>query len=136
MTQHHKTLLPDGWARPKGYANGISTTITPNTTMVFVGGMVGWDEKEVFHSDNFVDQFRQTILNTKAILAEGGANPEHMVRMTWFITDRDEYMDNISKVGETYREIMGKNFPAMAVIIVNGLIEKRAKIEIETTAVV
>ena len=136
MTQHHNTLLPEGWNRPKGYANGISTTITANTTMVFVGGMVGWDEHEVFHSDDFVDQFRQTLLNTKAILAEGGASPEHMVRMTWFITDRDEYLANIRDVGTTYREIMGKNFPAMAVVIVSGLIEKRAKVEIETTAVV
>ncbi len=103
--------------------------------MVFVAGQVGWDENEQLPSADFVDQFRQALLNTKAILAEAGAGPEHIVRMTWFITDKQEYLSRLEDVGLAYREVMGKNYPAMAVVVVNGLIEDGAKLEIETTAV-
>jgi enamine deaminase RidA (YjgF/YER057c/UK114 family) len=136
MTNPHTTLLPDGWTRPKGYANGISAHITPETEVIFVSGQVGWDENEVFQSDTFAGQFRQTLLNTKAILAKGGAGPEHIVRMTWFISNAEEYLGSLAEVGAVYRDIMGKNYPAMSVIVVAGFIEKGAKLEIETTAVV
>lgn len=104
--------------------------------MVFVAGLVGWNEKEEIVSDDFVAQFRQALLNTKAVLAEAGAGPEHMVRMTWFIIDKEEYLSRLKDVGTTYRDVMGKNYPVMAVVVVKGLIEDRAKLEIETTAVV
>jgi enamine deaminase RidA (YjgF/YER057c/UK114 family) len=110
--------------------------VTAQGRMVFVAGQVGWNEKEEIVSDDFVDQFRQALANTKAILAEAGAGPEHMARMTWFITDKQEYLSRLKDVGLAYREVMGKNYPAMAVVIVNGLIEDGAKLEIETTAVV
>ena len=126
-------LLPDGWPRPKGYSNGISVDAG---RLVFVAGLVGWDENGVFQSDDLVDQFRQVLLSTRAIMAEGGARPEHMVRMTWYITDKQDYLSRLAEIGETYRDIMGKNYPAMACVQVAALIEDRAKIEIETTCVV
>ncbi|WP_343264885.1 RidA family protein [Kordiimonas laminariae] len=127
-----KTLLPEGWVRPKGYSNGIKAS----GDMVFVAGVVGWDENEEFQSDDLVEQFRQVLLNTKAIMAEGGAGPEHMVRMTWYITDKQEYLTRLREVGQAYRDVMGKNYPAMACVEVSGLMEDRAKIEIETTCVI
>ena len=127
-----KTLLPEGWVRPKGYSNGIKAS----GDMVFVAGVVGWDENEEFQSDDLVEQFRQVLLNTKAIMAEGGAGPEHMVRMTWYITDKQEYLARLREVGQAYRDVMGKNYPAMACVEVSGLMEDRAKIEIETTCVI
>jgi enamine deaminase RidA (YjgF/YER057c/UK114 family) len=104
--------------------------------MVFTAGVIGWNAEEVIEADDFVGQFRQVIVNTLAILAEAGAGPEHIVRMTWYITDRDEYLAAGREIGAIYREMLGRNFPAMAVVIVAGLIERRAKLEIETTAVV
>ena len=126
-----RSLTPPGWPRGKGYSHGV----TAEGRMVFVAGQVGWDENEQFPSADFVDQFRQALLNTKAILTEAGAGPEHIVRMTWFITDKQEYLSRLKDVGLAYREVMGKNYPAMSVVVVKDLIEDRAKLEIETTAV-
>jgi enamine deaminase RidA (YjgF/YER057c/UK114 family) len=127
-----RILQPAGWPRPKGYANGIEAT----GRLVIVGGQIGWDETETFQSDDFVEQVRQTLMNTLAVLAEAGAGPEHVVRMTWYITDRSEYLARGREIGAVYRELMGKNFPAMAMVQVVALMEVRAKVEIETTAVV
>ncbi len=127
----HRSLTPPGWPRGKGYSHGV----TAEGRMVFVAGQVGWDENEQLPSADFVDQFRQALLNTKAILAEAGAGPEHIARMTWYITDKQEYLSRLKDVGLAYREIIGKNYPAMAVVVVNDLIEDGAKLEIETTAV-
>ena len=127
-----RILQPAGWPRPKGYANGVEAS----GRLVIVGGQIGWDETETFQSDDFVDQVRQTLKNTLAVLAEAGAGPEHVVRMTWYITDRNEYLARGREIGAVYRELMGKNFPAMAMVQVVALMESRAKVEIETTAVV
>jgi enamine deaminase RidA (YjgF/YER057c/UK114 family) len=127
-----KTLLPPGWPRPKGYANGISA----RGRTIFTAGVVGWDEEERFAAQDLVGQFRQILRNTLAILAEGGAGPEHIVRMTWYVTDRSDYIANLREIGAVYRELIGKHYPAMAVVIVAGLVEPAAKIEIETTAMV
>lgn len=127
-----RELLPPGWPRPKGYANGIEA----RGRMVFTAGVVGWDEQEHFVSESLVGQFRQVLLNTLAILREAGAGPEHVVRMTWYVTDRGDYVRNIGEIGAIYRELMGKSFPTMAVVQVAGLVDPAARIEIETTAVV
>ena len=127
-----RNLQPAGWPRPRGYANGIEAT----GRLVIVGGQIGWDETETFQSDDFVEQVRQTLKNTLAVLAEADAGPEHVVRMTWYITDRDEYLARGREIGAVYRELMGKNVPAMAMVQVVALMESRAKVEIETTAVV
>ncbi len=126
-----ETLLPPGWQRPKGYANGIKAS----GQMIFVAGQIGWDETETFQSDSIAGQFEQILKNTLAILSEGGAGPEHIVRMTWYVTDRRSYKENIAEIGRIYRDYIGKNFPVMAVVEVSGLIEDEALIEIETTAV-
>jgi len=128
-----KVLLPEGWPRPSGYSNGIETGAG---RLVFVAGMVGWDEQGAFHSDDLVEQFRQVLVNTKAVMAEGGATPEHMVRMTWYVTDKQDYLSRLKDIGATYRDVMGNNYPAMACVQVTALIEDRARIEIETTCVV
>ncbi len=104
--------------------------------MVFVAGQIGWKPTGQFESDDLVGQLRQTLENTVAVLKEGGAGPEHIVRMTWYITDRDEYMKQAAQIGEVYRQRIGRHYPAMAVVVVTALMEPRAKIEIETTAVV
>ncbi len=128
-----QTLLPPGWPRPKGYANGIAT----EGKLVFVAGEVGWNPlTEKFDVKDFAGQFRQTLKNTLAILAEAGAGPQHIVRMTWYVTDKREYLANLQAVGDAYREIVGRHYPCMAAIEVKGLMEPEAKIEIETTAVV
>ena len=127
----HETLLPAGWTRPKGYANGVAA----RGRLVVTGGLVGWTPEEKFEARDFAGQFRQIVVNTLAILAEAGAGPEHIVRMTWYVLDRDEYLANLKEVGATYRELIGKNFPAMAVVQVTGLVEADARLEIETTAV-
>ena len=128
----HATLLPPGWPRPRGYANGIAA----NGRMVLTGGVVGWDEQERFVSETLAGQFRQVLANTLAILAEGGAGPEHVVRMTWYVTSISEYRESLAEIGGAWRELMGKNFPAMAVVEVTALVEPAARIEIETIAVV
>lgn len=127
-----RALQPEGWPRPRGYSNGIEA----EGRMVFVAGQIGWDEQERFRSSDFADQFRQALLNTLAVLKEASAGPEHIVRMTWFITSREEYAACLAQLGAAWKELMGRNYPAMAVIIVSGLVEREAKIEIETTAVV
>jgi enamine deaminase RidA (YjgF/YER057c/UK114 family) len=127
-----RVLQPEGWPRPRGYSNGIEA----EGKMVFVAGQIGWDAEEKFRSSDFGDQFRQALLNTLAVLKEAAAGPEHIVRMTWFITSRDEYMASLAKLGAAWKELMGRNYPTMAVIIVSGLVEREAKIEIETTAVI
>ncbi len=127
-----KALLPPGWPRPKGYANGISA----KGRLIFTAGVVGWDEEERFAAQDLVGQFRQVLRNTLAVLAEDGAGPEHIVRMTWYITDRSDYLACIREIGAVYRELIGRHYPAMAVVQVAGLIEPAARIEIETTAVV
>ena len=127
-----QTLLPPGWPRPKGYANGI----TARGRVVFTAGVVGWDKEERFVATDFAGQFAQILRNTLAILAEAGAGPEHVVRMTWYILDRDEYLASLAAIGAAWRELMGRNYPAMAVIQVAGLVEPAARLEIETTAVV
>lgn len=125
-------LQPAGWPQPRGYSNGIAAS----GKLVFVGGQIGWDESERFPGDDFVAQVRQALLNTVTVLREADAGPEHVVRMTWYITDRREYVENLSAVGAVYREIMGRNFPAMAMVQVVALMEPAAKVEIETTAVI
>ena len=126
-----KVLQPHGWPRPKGYSNGIAA----RGEMVFLAGVVGWDAEERFPS-GLVAQFRQALENIVAVLAEGGAKPEHVVRMTWYITSRDDYLANGREMGAVYREIMGKHFPVMAVVQVVALMEAAAQIEIEVTAVI
>lgn len=124
-------LQPPGWPRPKGYANGVAAS----GRHVYVGGVVGWNEREEFASDNFAEQTHQALKNIVAVLAEAGAKPEHVVRMTWYVTDKHEYLQQAREVGKAYREVMGKHFPAMALVQVVALVEDRAKVEIETTAV-
>ncbi len=126
-----KILLPEGWSRPRGYSNGIKA----DGEHVFVAGMIGWNEAEKL-ADGFVPQFAQALRNTVAVLAEAGAGPEHVTRMTWYVKGLDEYRANLKEVGQTYRDIMGKNFPAMAVIGIADLVDEGALIEIETTAVI
>ena len=128
----HTALQPSGWVAPKGYANGVAA----RGTMVFTGGQIGWNAQQQFESDDFIDQTRQTLLNVRAILEAGGAGPEHLVRLTWYVVDRNEYNARLKELGAVYREVLGKNFPAMACVQVAGLMEARAKIEIEATAVV
>ena len=128
----HRILLPPGWPRPKGYSNGIAA----RGRMVFTGGVVGWNEDEKFVSATLAGQFRQVLANTLAIIAEGGAGPDHIVRMTWYVTSVADYRDGLAEIGAAWRELMGKNFPTMAVVEVAGLVEPEARIEIETTAVV
>jgi enamine deaminase RidA (YjgF/YER057c/UK114 family) len=125
-------LQPPGWSRPKGYANGV----TAEGRLVFVAGQVGWEENEIFRTHDFTGQVRQCLSNTLAVLAEAGAGPEHVVRMTWYITDRREYQANLEGMGRVYREMMGNHFPAMAMVQVAALIEEDARVEVETTAVV
>ena len=124
-------LQPPDWAEPKGYANGILA----RGALLFVGGQIGWNAAQQFETDDFVAQTRQTLQNIAAILKAGGAGPEHMVRMTWYIVDRVEYNARLKEIGGVYREVMGRNFPAMTCVQVAALMETRAKIEIEVTAV-
>ena len=128
----HQILLPPGWPRPPGYSNGIAA----EGRMVFVAGQIGWDESQVFRTQSMAGQIGQTLKNTVAVLAEAGAEPRHVVRMTWYITSRAEYLEEIKEIGSVWREVMGKNYPAMAVVQVSALIESAARVEIETTAVV
>ncbi len=126
-----KHLLPEGWKRPRGYSNGI----VADGKQVFVAGMIGWNETEEM-AQGFVAQFTLALQNTMRVLAEAGAGPEHVVRMTWYVKGLDEYRDNMSEVGSAWRDIMGRSYPTMAVVGVTDLVEKEALIEIETTAVV
>lgn len=125
-----QVLQPPGWKRPKGYSNGI---IASGRT-VFVAGQVGWDEQEVFRTDDLVGQIRQALTNIVAILAAGGARPEHIVRMNWFLADAAEYNARLAEIGEVYRELIGRHFPVMMALQVAGYVEHGAKVEIEVTA--
>ena len=128
-----KTVLqPEGWPRPKGYANGVSA----QGRQVFVAGMIGWNAAAEFESDDLVAQVRQALENVKAVLAEAGATPEHMVRMTWYVVDRADYLARVRDIGAAYREVMGHYDVAMSAVEVSSLMEARAKVEIEVTAVV
>lgn len=127
----HTVLQPPGWPLPKGYANGIKA----RGEFVFVGGMIGWDENEKF-AKGFVAQARQALKNIGAVLAEGGAGPEHLVRLTWYVLDIDEYLAVRRELGAAYREVLGDHFPAMALVQVGRLFEPEARLEIEATAVV
>ncbi len=123
---------PPGWRRPKGYSNGVAA----RGRQVFVAGQVGWTPDEVFEAADFVGQARQAFRNIAAILAAAGAAPEHVTRLTWFVTDKAEYLGAAEALGAAYREVFGRHFPAMSVVVVAGLVEDGAKLEIEATAVV
>ena len=125
-------LQPPGWAKPRGFSNGIAAT----GKLVFIAGQIGWTGDGKWEAKDFAGQFRQTLKNTLAVLAEAGGRPEHIVRMTWYVTDKKEYLGAIREVGAAYRELIGKHYPVMAVLQVGGLIEDEAKLEIETTAVI
>lgn len=127
----NKLLQPPGWLPPKGYANGVAA----RGTMVFIGGQIGWNAQQQFESDDFIEQCGLALRNIAEVLREAGAGPEHMVRMTWYVTDRDEYNRRLGELGPVYRETMGRNFPAMTCVQVAALVESRAKVEIEVTAV-
>jgi len=127
-----KVLLPPGWPRPRGYSNAVST----RGRTIYTAGLVGWNEEEKFADSDIAGQLRQILANMLALLAEDGAGPEHVVRMTWYVVSRDEYVGALSEIGAAWREHMGRNFPAMAVVEVSGLVEAEARIEIEAIAVV
>jgi len=127
-----RRLHPPGWAEPRGYANGI----VAEGRLVFVAGQIGWDETATFRTQDFVGQVRQCLINVLAVLAEAAAGPEHVVRMTWYITDREEYLSSLESMGRVYRELMGRHFPAMTMVEVAALIESEARVEVEATAVV
>lgn len=131
ITEGPRVLQPSGWPQPKGYANGMMA----EGRLVVTGGVVGWDVACRF-ADGFVAQVRQTLENIVAILAEGGARPEHLVRLTWYVVDMDEYLSNLKAVGKVYREVIGVHYPSMALLQVVRLVEKSARVEIEATAVV
>lgn len=124
-------LQPPGWPSPKGYANGMAA----RGLQIYVGGQVGWDEQYRFEPD-LASQVRRTFQNILAVLKEAGAGPEHIVRLTWYLTSRDEYYEQLPQIGAAYKEVMGRNFPTMAVVQVSALMEKEAKVEIEATAVI
>ena len=127
-----RALQPPGWPRPSGYSNGIEAT----GRLIFVAGQIGWTPDGTFPATDLPGQVRQTLVNVLAVLAEAGAGPEHIVRLTWYVTDREEYVGTLSEIGAAYREVMGRVYPAMAVVAVAGLVEEAAKVEIEATAVV
>ena len=126
-----RILQPPDWAAPRGYANGVAAS----GTTVFVAGQIGWNARCEFESDDFVDQVRQALLNVRAVLAEAGATPEHITRMTWYLTDKREYLARAKEVGAVFREVIGAYHAAMSAVQVSALIEDRAKVEIEVTAV-
>jgi enamine deaminase RidA (YjgF/YER057c/UK114 family) len=127
-----QVLLPQGWPRPKGYANGVAVS----GRMVFVAGMIGWDAQGQFHSDDMAQQARQALQNIVAVLSEGGAQPEHIVRMTWYVTSKREYLEKSKDIGKAYKELIGSFNVAMTAVEVSALVEDRAKVEIEVTAVI
>ena len=129
---NHEILHPASWKRTPGYSNGVAAT----GRMVFLAGQIGWDGDQQFVSDGLVGQTAQALRNIVDLLSEAGAGPEHIVRMTWYVTDRDDYLANQRQLGEVYRDVIGKHFPAMTLVQVVALVESRAKVEIEATAVV
>jgi enamine deaminase RidA (YjgF/YER057c/UK114 family) len=129
-----RTLQPPGWPRPRGYANGVA--VDGGGTLVFVAGQIGWDEAGAFPAADLPGQVRRTLANVLAVLGEAGGRPEHIMRLTWYVTDREEYLATAREIGAVYREVMGGHYPAMAVMQVVALVEAEAKVEIEATAVV
>ncbi|MDQ1831744.1 RidA family protein [Massilia scottii] len=125
-------LQPPGWVRARGYSNGVAAS----GRTVCVSGMIGWDGQGVFHTDDFAGQVRQALHNVVDVLAEAGARPEHIVRMTWYVLDKHEYLGAHKEVGAAYRDVIGRHFPAMTAVQVAGLVEDRARVEIEVTAIV
>lgn len=128
----NRILQPPGWPRPKGYANGVAA----RGRQVFVAGQVGWDTESRIGSTRLAPQVRQALENVVAVLAEAGGRPEHLVRLTWYVTSRDEYHAQLAEIGAAYRAVIGRHFPAMSVVQVAALIEAEAKVEIEATAVI
>lgn len=128
----HEFLHPRNWKPALGYANGVAAS----GRMIFCGGLIGWNAQQEFESDDFIDQVAQTLRNIVSVLAEAGAEPRHIVRLTWYVTDKTEYLARLKELGRVYRDIIGKHFPAMALVQVVALVEDRAKVEIEATAVV
>ena len=126
-----KILQPPGWARAKGFSNGIAA----KGNLVFIAGQIGWTGEGKWEARDFAGQFKQTIKNILEILAQANGKPEHIVRLTWYVLDKQEYLNSLKGVGEAYRELMGKHYPTMAVVQVSGLVESQAKLEIEATAV-
>ncbi len=125
-------LQPPGWPRPRGYSNGVMA----QGRLIFVAGQIGWDGSNTIPSERLADQVRQALANTLAVLAEADAGPEHVARMTWYVVDKQEYLASLKEIGEVFRDVMGKNYPAMALLQVSALLEDKAKVEIETTAVI
>ena len=126
-----KILQPPGWARARGFSNGI----VASGQLVFIAGQVGWTGEGKWESRDFAGQFKQTIRNILAVLAEANGKPEHIVRLTWYVLDRQEYLDSLKSIGASYRELMGRHYPTMAVVQVSALVEPEARLEIEATAV-
>jgi enamine deaminase RidA (YjgF/YER057c/UK114 family) len=132
MTQQHQPLHPRAWKQPKGFANGIAA----EGRLVFLAGQVGWNAAQIFESEDFVTQTRQALVNIAALVAEAGGKPEHIVRLTWFVLDKQDYLSRLRELGDAYRSVMGRHFPAMTLVQVGALVEDQAKVEIEATAVV
>jgi enamine deaminase RidA (YjgF/YER057c/UK114 family) len=132
MTSPHEFLHPRSWKPAVGYSNGVAAS----GRMVFCGGLIGWNAAQEFETDDFAGQVAQALRNIVAVLAEAGARPEHLVRLTWYVTDKRAYLESLREVGRAYREIVGRHYPAMALVQVSGLVEDRAKVEIEATAVI
>lgn len=128
----HINVQPEGWVQPKGYANGILA----RGASLFIGGQIGWNEQQVFEAKDFIGQMEQALLNIRAVLEAAGGKPEHLVRLTWYVTDKQDYLANQRAVGEAYRRVLGYHFPAMAMVVVTALVEDEARIEIEATAVI
>jgi enamine deaminase RidA (YjgF/YER057c/UK114 family) len=132
MSEAHAFLHPKGWRQPKGFANGI----VARGRLVFLAGQVGWNAEQIFESEDFVAQTRQALANIVALVAEAGGKPEHIVRLTWFVLDKREYLSRLRDLGAAYRTVMGRHFPAMTLVQVGALVEDKARVEIEATAVV
>ena len=132
MSLPMQILQPPGWARAKGFSNGIAAS----GRLVFIAGQVGWTGQGEWKEKSFAGQFRQTLQNILEVLAQAKGKPEHLVRLTWYVIDRDEYLASIKEVGAAYRELMGRHYPTMAVVQVSGLVERNARLEIEATAVI
>ena len=132
MTKPHQLLHPRAWKAPKGFANGIAA----EGRLVFLAGQVGWNAAQIFESDDFVAQARQALANIVALVGEAGGRPDHIVRLTWFVLDKHEYLSRLRELGDAYRGTMGRHFPAMTLVQVGALVEDQAKVEIEATAVV
>jgi len=127
----HKIVQPEGWTAPKGYANGV---LASGKTL-FVGGQIGWNEKQVFEARDFVGQMEQALRNIMAVVEAAGGRAEHICRLTWYVTEKQDYLSHQREVGEAYRRVLGKHFPAMTMVVVRALVEDEALVEIEATAV-